>query len=217
MLTLYGVARSRATRPLWTLLECGAEFDHRLVIQAYRAQSMPSVTKTSDPEFLKINPIGQIPVLVDGDLILTESLAIAQYIAQTQGGPISPHNAAEVALTNQWALFAATSVEPSAIEILYTMQDTTLFASSEGQAIVQVAAEKLRRPLGRLQAHLQDRNWLVSDRFTVADICVAECLRYAQGHPTLLAEFPAAKTWLERCQARPAFQEMMAMRMAEPA
>jgi glutathione S-transferase len=58
---------------------------------------------------------------------------------------------------------------------------------------------------------------MVGGRFTVADINTAECLRYAQGHPTLLAEFPAVKAWLERCQARPAFQTMWAARMAEPA
>ena len=51
-------------------------------------------------------------------------------------------------------------------------------------------------------------------RFTVADINTAECLRYAQGHPTLLGEFPAVKSWLERCQARPAFQDMWTRRTA---
>ena len=50
-----------------------------------------------------------------------------------------------------------------------------------------------------------------------ADLNLAECLRYAQGHPTLLGEFPAVKAWLERCQARPAFQAMWAARLAEPA
>jgi len=51
----------------------------------------------------------------------------------------------------------------------------------------------------------------------VADLNLAECLRYAQGHPSLLAEFPAVKAWLEACQSRAAFQRMWAARMAEPA
>ena len=87
----------------------------------------------------------------------------------------------------------------------------------EGAAVVAKAAENLRRPLTRMQAHLALHDWLVSDRFTAADIMVEECVRYAQPHPTLLAEYPAVKTWVARCQARPAFQKMWAGRLAEPA
>lgn len=217
MLTIYGVYRSRATRPLWTALEAGCAFTHVPVVQAYRAASAPGVMTTQDPAFLAINPIGQVPVLVDGDLVLTESLAIAQYVAHLYGGALGPRDDAEVALMNQWALFAATAVEGPALEIQYTLQDAAKSATAEGQGIVAVAAQKLRRPLARLEGHLASRQWLVDDRFTVADICLEECLRYAQGHAELMAEFPATKAWLERCQARPAFQKMWAARLAEPA
>ena len=111
----------------------------------------------------------------------------------------------------QWALFAATSVETPALEILY--------AQSEGgeQAGIAVNVERLRRPLGRLQKHLEAGDWLVGGRFTVADLNTAECVRYAQGHPTLLAEFPDVSAWIERCQTRPGFKAMWAERMKEPA
>ena len=217
MLTIYGVYRSRATRPLWTVLECGGDFAHVPVIQIYRAEAMPGAMTTTDARFRAINPLAQIPVMVDGDLVLTESLAIAQYIAHRYGGTLGPQTEAEIALTQQWALFAATAVEASALEIQYTLTDAAKSASAEGQAIVQVASHKLRPPLARLQVHLADHPWLVGSRFTVADICVAECLRYAQGHPTLLGEYPAVKDWLDRCQARPAFQKMWQARTAEPA
>lgn len=217
MLTIYGVYRSRATRPLWTALECGRDFAHVPVVQIYRAASAPGVMTTTDPAFLAINPLAQIPVMVDDGLVLTESLAIAQYIAHRYGGLLGPQSEAEVAQTQQWALFAATAVEAHALEIQYTLTDAAKSASAEGQAIVQVASHKLRPPLARLQGHLSAHDWLVGDRFTVADICVAECLRYAQGHPTLLGEYPAVKAWLARCQARPAFQKMWQARSAEPA
>ena len=87
---------------------------------------------------------------------------------------------------------------------------------SEGQGAIAINAEKLRRPLARLQAHLSTHSHLVGDRFTVADLNLAECLRYAQGHPTLLGEFPAVKAWLEKCQSREAFKKMWAARTAEP-
>jgi glutathione S-transferase len=50
----------------------------------------------------------------------------------------------------------------------------------------------------------------------VADLNMAECLRYAQGHSTLLSEFPETRRWLEACQARPAFRTVWERRQAEP-
>jgi len=215
MITLYGVYRSRASRPLWLLAECGTPFTHVPVIQSYRldqprAEGAPLNTAT--PEFLAINPIGQVPALEEDGLVLSESLAITLYIARRHGGTLGPQDDAEAALMEQWALFAATAIEGPALEILNTPATT-----AEGQAHIAIQAEKLRRPLARLQGQLSAHPWLVGDRFTVADINTAECLRYAQGHPTLLAEFPAVKDWLDRCQARPAFKEMWEKRLAEPA
>lgn len=219
MLTLYGVYRSRASRPLWLLAECGAAFRHVPVIQAYRLADPAAADapeNTASPGFLAVNPMGQIPAMVDGDLVLTESLAITLHIARTRGGDLGPRDAAETALMEQWALFAATSIETTALEITYAFQNKTN-DTAEGQALIAIAAEKLRRPFARLERHLLQHATLVGDRFTVADINTAECVRYAQSHPTLLDEFPALKAWMERCQSRPGFKTMWAARMAEPA
>jgi glutathione S-transferase len=214
MLTLYGVYRSRASRPLWVLFETGTPFTHIPVIQAYRLPAPKAADvplHTAAPDFLKVNPQGQIPAMTDGDLTLTESLGIATYIARRYGGPIGPQSDAESALIDQWMLLAATAIETPALEIMQAPQ------GAMGEGITAVAAEKLRRPLARLNAHLAGRDWLLGDRFTVADITVAECTRYAQGHPTLIAEFPEVDRWIKAAQARPAFQKMWAGRMAEPA
>lgn len=219
MITLYGCYRSRASRPLWTLFEAGTAFNHVPVIQSYRlpeAKAADAPLNTASPAFLAVNPQGQIPAYVEGDLVLTESLAIALHIARRHGGPLGPQSDAEAALTDQWALFAATGIETPALDILYIQADGG-DKTPEGQAAIAINAEKLRRPLARLEGHLAGKDYLMSGRFTVADILVAECLRYAQGHPTLLSEFPAAKAWLERCQSRPTFQKMWAGRLAEPA
>ena len=105
--------------------------------------------------------------------------------------------------------------EGPALEILNTANNAG--TTAEGQAHIGIQAEKLRRPLARLQVQLSAHPWLVGDRFTVADINTAECLRYAQSHPSLIGEFPAVQDWLARCQSRPAFQAMWQKRLAEPA
>ena len=85
MLTLYGVYRSRASRPLWVLFETGTPFTHVPVIQSYRLpdpKAPDAPLHTASAQFLEINPQGQIPAMTDGDLTLTESLGIATYIAR---------------------------------------------------------------------------------------------------------------------------------------
>lgn len=219
MITLYGVHRSRASRPIWLLAEIGAPFTHVPVIQAYRladAKAKDAPLNTASPEFLAVTPMGQIPAMQDGDLLLTESFAITLHLARTLGGALGPKTNAETALMEQWALFGASAIEVPALEITYAVADGGL-QTPEGKAIIALAAEKLRRPLARLQTHLVATSHMVGGRFTVADINLAECMRYAQSHPTLLGEFPAVKAWLEACQARPGFKTMWQARLAEPA
>ncbi len=219
MLTIYGVYRSRASRPLWLLEETGTPFRHVPVIQAYRlkdAAAPDAPLNTASPAFLEINPQGQIPAMQDGGLILTESLAITLHLARRHGGTLGPQDDSERALMEQWALFAATANETPALEIMAALQSGGT-VTPEGRAALAVSAEKLRRPLRRLDRRLAAGDWLVGERFTVADLNTAECLRYAQEHPSLLAEFPRVDAWLARCQARPAFRVMWERRLAEPA
>lgn len=219
MATLYGVFRSRASRPIWLLYELGEAFQHVPVIQAYRlpqASAPDAPFNTTSAAFLQVNPQGQIPAYVEGDLTLTESLSITNHIARTRGGSLGPQDPAEQALIDQWTLLAVTAVEGPALEI-QTIIGAGGDKTPEGQAAIAIAAEKLRRPLKRLEPHLAAHPYLIGDRFTVADVNLAECLRYAQGHPTLLGEFPSVKAWLEKCQSREAFKQMWAARMAEPA
>jgi glutathione S-transferase len=218
MITLYGAFRSRASRPLWLLYELDLPFRHVPVLQAYRLTdpgAADAPLNTTSPAFLAVNPQGQVPAYAEGDLVLTESLAITHHIARQHGGALGPQGPAEQALLDQWTLLAATAVETPALEILNVL-GAGGDATPEGQATIAIAAEKLRRPLQRLQAHLSAYPYLLGDRFTVADLNLAECLRYAQGHPTLLGEYPAVKAWLETCQSREAFMKMWAARMAEP-
>ena len=212
MPTLYGAYRSRATRNLWLADEMGIRLNLAPVIQAYRPSAAGAAMTTHSPAFLAISPAGAVPVLRDGDLVLSESLAINLYLARKYGGPLAPNGAAEDALMLQWALYGVTALEPAALALMYAFNE----GRGDDPEVAQHVAQ-LQRPLTALEAHLAAHRHMVGDRFTVADINMAEILRYAQGHPTLLAGFPAVDKWLRACQARPAFQAMWAKRMAEPA
>lgn len=218
MPTLHGTRRSRASRNLWLAEEAGIDLPLVTVWQARRvdrpeAEGAPMNTRS--PAFLRLNPMGSIPVLTDGDLVLTESLAINLYLARVHGGDLGPRDDREAGLMAQWTLFAATSVEGPALAI-QKAYEAGEDASELGQGEILRQARALGQPFDAAEAHLALHPCLVADRFTVADINLAECVRYAQAHQPLMAAHPALDAWLRRCQARPGFQRMWAAREAEP-
>src|SRR5262245_35299536 len=122
MLTIYGVYRSRASRTFWLAGELGLAFRHVPVLQAYRLadpHGAGAPLNTRSPEFLRINPSGHIPSIDDDGFVLHESLAINLYLAKKHGGPLAPASPAQDGAMTMWALWAATEVEPHALNILY--------------------------------------------------------------------------------------------------
>jgi glutathione S-transferase len=217
MLTIYGAYRSRATRILWLVGELGLPYTHVPVLQAKRVDDplgADAPINTLSPAFLAINPMGTIPSIDDDGVIVHESLAINLYLAKKHGGDLAPRDLVEEAAMLQWSLFAATEIEVQALKISFaSMGEQT----DETKGIIEVAARSLKRPFDVLEKHLAGKTYVIGERFTVADINLAEIVRYAQAHAPLFAERPALKAWLERVQARPAFKAMREKRLAEPA
>lgn len=217
MLTIYGVTRSRASRLVWLCHEIGLPFRQVPVIQAYRLAdpgAPDAPLNTRSPEFLKISPQGAIPVIDDDGLVLSESMACTMHLAHRYGGDLGGRDPLEQALIQQWSLYAATSIEADAL----TIQKLNRPEATEDERLqIAAAAARLARPFKVLDAHLAAHGHLVGDRFTVADLNVAEVVRYAQAQPDLVDAYPALRDWLAACQARPAFKEMWKARMAEPA
>jgi glutathione S-transferase len=218
MLTIYGVYRSRASRNIWLATELGIPFKHVPVIQLYRLTNQDAakgVLHTRSPEFLKVNPNGHIPSIDDDGLVLHESLAINLYLAKKHGGPLAPANLAEDGLMTMWSLWAATEVEPHAILVLNHRLSKP--PAERDPKIAEAAIEALRAPFAVLDKALAATGYAVGGRFTVADINLAEILRYAMPAPELFAAAPRVKAWLSARHARPAFKAMMAKRETEPA
>ncbi len=218
MLKIYGLYRSRATRNIWLCDEVGIPFELVPVVQANRpagAATAQFPLTTKSPEFLKINPNGHIPSIDDSGVILHESLGINLYLAKKHGGPLGPANIAEDGLMTTWTAWALTEVEPHAIQILY--HRVAKPAAERDPKVADAAVAALKAPFAVLDKALAESGYVVGGRFTVADINLAECVRYAQAAPELFEANPNVKAWLAKVQARPAFKAMMAKRDAEPA
>lgn len=217
MLTIYGVYCSRASRNYWMAEELGIPFKSVPVIQA-RLLADPLAAdarlNTKSASFLAVNPMGLIPAIDDDGLVLTESLANNLYLARKHGGPLAAADIGEEGEMLTWTLWAATEVEPHTVKIVLTY-DKALENTPDGQAVIEASVNGLVRPLARLEAHLQARDYIVGNRFTVADLNLAEVLRYAMSETYLLDRHPRVKAWLSRCHARPAFEKMMAGRRKE--
>ena len=216
-LRIYGVLRSRATRPVWLARELGLSFERVPVIQAYRLErpdAPDAPLNTASPAFRAVNPNGLVPTIDDDGFVLHESLAITLYLACKHGGPLAPRDAREIGLVTMWSLWAATRCEPHALTVL---QRYPASAKDHDPAAARAAVDALREPFGVLDAALRDGGgFAVGRRFTVADINLAEVFRYAQPAAELFDANPNVQRWLAACQARPAFREMMVERGAEP-
>ncbi len=217
MLKIYGVYQSRASRNYWMARELGIEFESVPVIQARRlaepeAPDAPLNTKSA--EFLKINPNGYIPAIDDDGLVLWESIAINLYLARKHRGPLAAQSLAEEGLIESWSFWAVNEIEQESVRIV-TTYDNGLEDTPGGRDKISVATRLLRRPFEILDRHLATQSYLVGDRFTVADLNVAEICRYAMSEAALTEPNPHLVAWYRRCHDRPAFQDMWEARAAE--
>jgi len=210
MLTIYGIYRSRAFRNYWMATELGIEFKAVPVIQARLLddQHAPDAKFSSkSPEFLRVNPNGQIPAIDDDGLVLWESLAINLYLARKHRTPVSPQNNQEDGLVEMWSFWAVNEIEQHAIKIIY-VHDAGEQDTPAGRETRAMASQLLKRPFETLNRHLSEQDYLVGNRFTVADLNVAEVVRYAIMESELTDPNPNVVAWYERCHERPAFKDM---------
>jgi glutathione S-transferase len=204
-LKIYGIAASRASRPLWVAHELGLAYEHVPV------NYQNSGTRT--PEFLALNPNGHIPVVEDDGVVVWESMACALYLAEHYKGPdglnLAAHNKAESAEILRWTFWAMTECEKDALTIL--MHTLVMPADRRKPELAAEAVRRMVAPLRVIEQHLAGRAYLAGERFTVADIAVASVLTWLKPAPELLAACPATAAWLARCLDRPAQLQVRAL------
>jgi len=155
------------------------------------------------PAFLALNPLGQIPVLQDGDVVLSDSNAILVYLARRYGGgaPWLPDEPVAQAQVQRWLSIGAGEMRfgPAAARAL------TLWGGTGSLAEAQAIA---RRLLAFMEHHLAGRSYLVADHPTIADISAYTYVALAPEGRISLEPYPLVRAWLARIQALPGFVAM---------
>lgn len=200
MIKLYHCVSARSFRPLWLMEEMGL---------AYELHLLPFPPRVRDRRYLDLNPLGTVPLLIDGATTMTESAAMCEYLA-VRHGPTPLQVAADEAdfgaYLNYLHFGEATLTFPQTLVLRYQHFE------SAGRMQPQVVEDYSKWFLARLRTlepRLQAHEFLCADRFTAADVSVGYALLLAQ-HLSLTDRFtPAVAAYWQRLQARDAYQRAM--------
>ena len=174
--------------------------------QPYTAQIV-SREQRGSPEFRKLNPAGAVPVFEDGDWLLTQNSAILNYLADKfpqsgLGGDGTPRSRAEV---NRWLGFLNADVHP-AFHPLFGKMD--YLGEETAEAVKQAARRKLRGYFERLDAQLEEREWLTGAR-SIADPYLFVMLRWAKANNVDLAGLHNLAAFEKRMRADEGVQKVL--------
>ena len=194
MLKIYGTQNSRAMRPIWTAEEMGLEYE--LIM-------MPFPPRVFHKEYLEINMLGTVPYLTDEDIKMTESVAMAQYLVEKYGPTdlrVMPDEKDYPNYLNWLHHADATLTFPQTVVLRYKLQEPGVAdAAVEGYSRWFVSRCKL------LETTLEDREYLCSNRFTIADICVSYAFVVAESLGINQAFKPNIKRYTDMLFKREAF------------
>lgn len=203
MIKIYGSPKSSAGRVYWMLEELGLPYE--------RVPLNMSQREHKAPEFLKLNPNGKVPCLVDGTFVLWESMAITDYLLQkygqhTQLGAKTPE---ETGLMAQWSYWSILEMQKHAVEWL--IQVHFMPADRKDPAIVEKAQKALLPLFTLLDQALTNKSYLIGNRFTLADLHMASVVNVAVGLGFNVANYPAVHTWIKACHDRPAWHKVCSL------
>ena len=189
MTRLYHSPGSRSTRVLWMLEETGAPYDLTLLTGDERRA----------PEFVVHHPLGRVPVLElddGGDMI--ESIAICLQLADLhpESDLIGPLGSARRAKAYQWSIFALAEIESPLIDLRR--------AGAAGEDLAP-GLERVGKAFAVIAAALGDRDWLIGNGFTVADVICASIIGLAHSRGLVAERHPTVAAYVDRAHARPAY------------
>jgi glutathione S-transferase len=192
-LTVYGQAQSRAQRALWMAEELGIEYQHVPTRFADEAK---------EPDYLQVNPNGRIPAIDDDGFRVWESMAINLYLAKKYGGDLGPRDLQEDAVATQWSFWVMTEVEKTLLQALF--HTTGMMGAEKSAEKAAACLEALQPALRVLDSELAGKQYLMGERFTVADLNVASVLAWLSMSGADISAYHDLSAWFARCMSREA-------------
>ena len=193
---VYFAPKSRAVRTVWLLEEIGLPYElekFQLGQKEMRA-----------PEYMAINPNGRVPTLVDSDVTITESTAIAQYLAAKYAPNLTPSpDAPNFADYLQWLHYAEGMIMPPINN--YVVETILLPPERRNDEIAMRALKLLNRTLSAVEKHMKEREFL-ANYFTIADTITGHAVIMAQRFNADFSKLPNLSAYADRLEVRPAFQ-----------
>ena len=189
----------RDLRVRWALEEAGWPYEERLVDQQSK----------NSPEYRKLQPFGQVPAFEENGLVLFESGSIVLHIAE-RSPALMPADESSRARVKTWMFAALNSIE----QHIQNLTEIDLFNADKAWAKERRPAveQRVKTRLGELSAAIGEREYLVADRFTAADLLLTSVLRIPRTTP-LVAEVANVEAYRLRCEARPAFRRALRAQM----
>jgi glutathione S-transferase len=199
MIVFYGSPMSSAVRTHWMLEEIGVPYEYKRI--SLREGD------NKKPEFLKVSPGGKIPTIQDGEVTLTESMAINFYLAEKYGKGLMPADIVQRAHVYEWSFWSISNVQPLFLTVLlHTMIKPD--AERDPKA-VETARAQIPPYLDLLNDALQRSEYLVANRFTVADLNTASVIGLGSFVGVDFSGYANIQAWLARVQSRPSFAKSM--------
>lgn len=195
MIQIYGSPRSSAGRCFLMLEECGLSYETKSL------DMMAKEHKTED--FLKLNPNGKVPCLVDDGFVLWESAAIVQYLAEKHHPALLGESLKEKALVQQWSFWAMTEAQPPLVDLL--IQKVFVPEEKRDQHLITRREHQLPNLFSVLERDLSSKKFLVGNKFSVADLMVGSVINVAIGLHFDFTKFPNIKAWMAELHSRPAW------------
>ena len=202
MLHLHHCISARSFRPLWMLEELQLP---------YQLHMLPFPPRALARSFLELNPLGTVPLLTQGDVRMTESAAMCQYLAATHpdaGLDVPPTDPAYGAYLNWLHMSDATLTFPQTLVLRYGQLEP---AERQQPQVVEDYTRWFLARLRAVESATAHSDWLCAGRFTAADVAVGYALLLAQ-HLGLHTQWGSAtRAYWERLQQRPAYQRALAV------
>ncbi len=203
MVKIYGSPRTSAGRCFLLLEELGVPYE-------ICALDMMKKREHKSPEYLKLNPNGKVPCLVDGDFVIWESLAINTYLAEKYRPELLGKTPEQKGLIQQWNVWALAELQPPLVDMIIQLMFVP--EDKRDMRLVEKAKENVPPMLTILDQELKGKDYILGSTITAADFNLASVVNIAAAMEFPLSSYTNLTKWFARMKERPSFKKFTEIR-----